>query len=896
MGLLNIGVTGLLASQTAINTTGHNIANANVQGYSRQEVVLETNAPRFGGGGFVGNGVEVETIRRITNEFITQQLRTDTANFAELDAFATQISQLDSVIAGANTGLTAALDSFFSSLQAVADSPTSLPARQLVLSEGERLAQRFNVLQSGINAQTDNVNGQIRSIGSEVDQLAQSIAKLNGDIAAAQGFSTSDQVNDLLDRREEALRQLSELVSFSTSEQDGNIINVFVGGGQPLVLGSNSNRVVTMDNPLDASRTELAIDVNNNLQMVTDSFSGGKLGGLLRYRDNILDSVQGNVGVLALAVTDMFNAQHRAGIDLNSQQGIDFFTPINTDALMRDRIKASSNNGFPNDRVATVSIDNISELAGSNYRLNLGGSGTLNYTLVRASDQTVVSSGMLSSSFPQTIMTDQGFSINLSSGSFQNSDSFLISPSLSAAESMALNVQDTASLALGSPIIAGASLGNTGTGVITQGGIIRVGEIDSQNLPAFATAGQLSPPLLIRFTSASTYDVLDNSDPLNPQNLSPPLRNQTFAPNQSNNLLPQDLSATYISTSAAHVFGAQVGIIGSGVSNGYPDPNPLITSETITVNTVNAATGSTSVTSVNLLAGESAATAAARINTLNGVTATANTSATLNIVDDGDSGLLRIRFNGVTLTDPALGAVPNPLTSDFLAERINQVFAGSGTSASSDGTLLTVRSVNGADLRFEEFGSDPNDRLEIVNINGAATNVFVFNNQEAVVGGTIDVITDAGSTISTSGGLFTNPTPQPLPVYLGYQVSLAGSPDVGDTFSIGFNDSGAGDNRNALALASLQTADILDNGSLSIAQGYSQLVAQVGSQTGAANIDREAVQSLLFQTTARRDSVAGVNLDEEAARLIQFQQSYTASAQIITVAREIFDTLLGAFR
>lgn len=896
MGLLNIGVTGLLASQTAINTTGHNIANANVQGYSRQEVVLETNAPRFGGGGFVGNGVEVETIRRITNEFITQQLRTDTANFAELDAFATQISQLDSVIAGANTGLTAALDSFFSSLQAVADSPTSLPARQLVLSEGERLAQRFNVLQSGINAQTDNVNGQIRSIGSEVDQLAQSIAKLNGDIAAAQGFSTSDQVNDLLDRREEALRQLSELVSFSTSEQDGNIINVFVGGGQPLVLGSNSNRVVTMDNPLDASRTELAIDVNNNLQMVTDSFSGGKLGGLLRYRDNILDSVQGNVGVLALAVTDMFNAQHRAGIDLNSQQGIDFFTPINTDALMRDRIKASSNNGFPNDRVATVSIDNISELAGSNYRLNLGGSGTLNYTLVRASDQTVVSSGMLSSSFPQTIMTDQGFSINLSSGSFQNSDSFLISPSLSAAESMALNVQDTASLALGSPIIAGASLGNTGTGVITQGGVIRVGEIDSQNLPAFATAGQLSPPLLIRFTSASTYDVLDNSDPLNPQNLSPPLRNQTFAPNQSNNLLPQDLSATYISTSAAHVFGAQVGIIGSGVSNGYPDPNPLITSETITVNTVNAATGSTSVTSVNLLAGESAATAAARINTLNGVTATANTSATLNIVDDGDLGLLRIRFNGVTLTDPALGAVPNPLTSDFLAERINQVFAGSGTSASSDGTLLTVRSVNGADLRFEEFGSDPNDRLEIVNINGAATNVFVFNNQEAVVGGTIDVITDAGSTISTSGGLFTNPTPQPLPVYLGYQVSLAGSPDVGDTFSIGFNDSGAGDNRNALALASLQTADILDNGSLSIAQGYSQLVAQVGSQTGAANIDREAVQSLLFQTTARRDSVAGVNLDEEAARLIQFQQSYTASAQIITVAREIFDTLLGAFR
>ncbi|MDA8693740.1 flagellar hook-associated protein FlgK [Pseudomonadales bacterium] len=896
MGLLNIGVTGLLASQAAINTTGHNIANANVQGYSRQEVVLETNAPRFGNGGFVGNGVEVETIRRITNEFITQQLRIDTANFSELDAFAAQIGQLDSVIAGANTGLTAALDSFFSSLQSVADSPTSLPARQLVLSEAERFAQRFNVLQAGISGQADSVNSQIRSIGSQVDKLAVSIAKLNGDISAAQGFSTSDQVNDLLDRREEALRQLSELVSFSTSEQDGNIINVFVGGGQPLVLGSNSNRVVAVDNPLDPNRTELAIDVNNNLQIVTDSFSGGNLGGLLRYRNDVLDSATGNVGVLALAVTDIFNAQHRAGIDLNGQQGIDFFTPINTDALMRERIKASSNNGFPNDREAAVSIDDIGQLTGSDYRLNLGGTAPLNYTLVRASDQAVVSSGMLSNSFPQTLMTDQGFSIQLNAGSFQTGDSFLIKPTLSAAESMAVNIRDTASLALGSPIIADASLGNSGSGVISQGGIIRVGEIDSQTLPAFANAGQLSPPLLIRFTSASTYDVLDNSDPLNPQQLSPPLRNQTFAPNQNNNLLPQDLSATYISTTAAHVFDAQTGIIGSGVSNGYPDPNPLITTETITVNTVNAATGSTSVASVNLLADESAATAAARINTLNGVTATANTQATLNIVDDGDTGLLRIRFNGVTLTDPALGALPNPLTSDILAERINQVFAGSGISASSDGTLLTVRSVNGADLRFEEFGTDANDRLEIVNVNGAATNILVLNNQEAVVGGTIDVITEAGSTISTSGGLFSNPTPQPLPVYLGYQVSLAGAPDAGDTFSISFNASGVGDNRNALALASLQTADILDNGSLSIAQGYSQLVAQVGAQTGAANIDREAVQSLLIQTTARRDSVAGVNLDEEAARLIQFQQSYTASAQIITVAREIFDTLLGAFR
>jgi hypothetical protein len=127
---------------------------------------------------FIGNGVDVETVRRITDEFVNQQLRIDTAVFAELDTYSNQIGQLDSTIANANTGLTSALDSFFSSLGAVADSPTSIPARQLVLSEAERLAQRFNTLQQNISNQASNINSQISSIASDIDQLATSIAKL----------------------------------------------------------------------------------------------------------------------------------------------------------------------------------------------------------------------------------------------------------------------------------------------------------------------------------------------------------------------------------------------------------------------------------------------------------------------------------------------------------------------------------------------------------------------------------------------------------------------------------------------------------------------------------------------------------------------------------------------
>lgn len=895
MGLLNIGVSGLLASQSAINTTGHNIANANVQGYSRQELVLDTRSPQFDGGGFVGRGVEVETVRRITNEFISQQLRIDTANFAELEAYGNEIAQLDGLIANANTGLSAALDSFFGSLQAVADSPASLPARQLVLSEGQRLAQRFSILQQNIDNQVGNVNSQVGSLATQIDGLAKNIADLNSQIVTAQGISATDDPNDLLDQREEAMRQLSELVSYSSSVQDGNIVNIFIGGGQALVLGSEASTVTAIDNPLEPGRSELAIEVNNTFQIVTDSFTGGKLGGLLRYREAVLDAVGGTVGVLAVAVTNTFNAQHRAGIDLNGQPGIDFFTPINTEALAQQRIQSSSTNGLPNDRDVAVNIDDISQLTGSSYRLNLGGSGPLNYSLTRLSDNSIVSSGTLGAGFPQVLNTDQGFSIDLNGGTFQSGDSYAINPTRFAAESMQLNLQDTASLALGSPVIAGSSLANTGTGVIQQGGIINVGQVDPQTLPAFANRGSLTPPLIIRFTSATTYDVLDNSDPISPQDLNPPLRNQQFSPNQQNALLPFEIDASYLNTTAPHIFTAQVGAIGT-VNNAYPDLGNGIASETITVNRIDSVTGSNTTGSVTLLTGESAATAAARINTLDGVTATANTQATIELVDNGSVNPLRLRLNGVDLTDPALGALPNPVTADALAARVNQVFAGAGISAVSNGSQLELRSVNGTDLRIENFGTDAADQINIVNINGVAAAQVVPIFQEAVIGGTVDVVSDSGSTFLSTGGLFSNPTPQPMPVYLGYQVSLAGAPDVGDTFSIEFNASGVGDNRNALALVELQSADILDGGSSSIADSYSQLVARVGSLTGSANLEREAAESLLTQSTARRDSVSGVNLDEEAARLLQFQQAYTASAQIISVARQIFDTLLGAFR
>ena len=130
----------------------------------------------------------------------------------------------------------------------------------------------------------------------------------------------------------------------------------------------------------------------------------------------------------------------------------------------------------------------------------------------------------------------------------------------------------------------------------------------------------------------------------------------------------------------------------------------------------------------------------------------------------------------------------------------------------------------------------------------------------------------------------------------GWQVSLDGAPQAGDVFTVEANGGGSGDNRNALNLAALQTAGIFDGGSASYQEDYGALVGSVGAQTLGANLERDAQQSLLFQAVDRRASKVSVNLDEEAADLVRFQQAYEATARLISTAQTIFDTLLDSLR
>ena len=203
-----------------------------------------------------------------------------------------------------------------------------------------------------------------------------------------------------------------------------------------------------------------------------------------------------------------------------------------------------------------------------NYQLVFSGSQPLNYSLTSSDSNQVILSGLLSDTLPQIIETNLGFSIYLDSGSFQAGDNFIIEPIKFAAESLSLSLRSPQGLALGAPLIFSSGQLNTGDGYINQNTNITVGDLDNKSLIEYLDQGGLSTPLLIKFTSSTSYDVLDNSNPNDPKEFIPPIRNQQFSPNESNILLNFKKDSNFISSSAPQVFTAEVGAIGS-VTNGY---------------------------------------------------------------------------------------------------------------------------------------------------------------------------------------------------------------------------------------------------------------------------------------------------------------------------------------
>ena len=321
-GMLGIGTSGLQAYQRALATTSHNISNATTEGYSRQRVELSARPPERAGNSFFGTGVQVSAVTRIADQFVESQLRTATSASQQSSVFHDYAKRVDSLLAEADSGLSPGLQRFFGAVQDVANDPTSNAARQVLLSEAESLVDRFRFLDQRLGEQRDLVNGQITSTVEEINGLADALARVNTDIVTALGRGATP--NDLLDQRDTLVRALAERVNVTTTEQDDGALNVFIGNGQSLVLGSRSNPLVARPLGEDPAQLDVGFGQTNPID-ISRLITGGRLGALLDVRGSVLDVAQNSLGRTAIGLAEAFNEQHRQGQGLDGTIGRDFF-------------------------------------------------------------------------------------------------------------------------------------------------------------------------------------------------------------------------------------------------------------------------------------------------------------------------------------------------------------------------------------------------------------------------------------------------------------------------------------------------------------------------------------------------------------------------------------------
>ena len=267
--LLSIGVSGLNANQAALSTAGHNIANTDTPGYSRQRVALSTQNAGFSGVGYQGTGVQVETITRVIDDYVVNQLRLDTSAFNELNTYLSNSEQVDALLADTSTGIAPGVQSFFSALNGAADDPSSIPARQLVINEADGLVDRFEAVQTRLEQHNDTLNLQLETIADTVTSIAKGLANLNNNIVSASSRGQDAPPNDLLDARDELLRKLSTYVSVSVVPQSSNAVDVYIGNGQPLVVGSVASTLEAVPGDKDPFRYDLAFTNGSSQQIIT---------------------------------------------------------------------------------------------------------------------------------------------------------------------------------------------------------------------------------------------------------------------------------------------------------------------------------------------------------------------------------------------------------------------------------------------------------------------------------------------------------------------------------------------------------------------------------------------------------------------------------------------------
>lgn len=461
MSLLNIGMSGLNAAQGSLSVLSNNIANANTAGYSRQQTTQSANASNQYGGVFIGSGTTLADVRRVYNEYLDTAYQNSTSLNSDAQAYLDQVSAVDKTLSDKTTGMSSVLSSFFAAVQTASANPSDTSARQILLTSAQTLSNRFNSISSQLSEQKETINSQLTSLTDQVNQLTSSIASLNKQITQVQGSSNTTPAN-LLDARAEAVRSLNELIGVNASEKNG-VFSVSTGTGQSLVLGDRSNTLSAVPSKSDTSQYTIQMNASGGTTMdLGNVISGGSIGGLLRYRSDVLMPAINDLGRIAIVTADTINSQLGQGIDLNGEFGSSMFKDINSAASVALRsLSAQGNQGVGS---LDVTIKDTSKLTNFDYKVTFSDPVDLNKVTVERSDGKAMGTFDITATPPSVI---DGFTLELKNGPMQAGDSFKVSPTASGAQDIDTVLNDPSKIAFAAPLNGEASKTNQGTGSFT---------------------------------------------------------------------------------------------------------------------------------------------------------------------------------------------------------------------------------------------------------------------------------------------------------------------------------------------------------------------------------------------------------------------------------------------
>jgi len=784
--LLSTGISGVRTYQRALATVGNNIANVDTEGYSRQRLEIAENTSSSEGSLNIGNGARAIRVQRSYDGFVVESLRSSQSQLSKHEATLEYVTQLENILADKQLSLSTSLDGFFSAVQEVSMSPSSVAARQNMINVAKSTVSQFNSVGVQLSRIEDASYNDIKGKVNELNQFTSQLASINASLNRAN--TIDKQPNELLDRRDTLIQDMSKLLRIATVEKTNGSVDIHIGdvaSGQYLVQGVKGSTLGIQRSTTNAGEAVLMLSPHMNPQTV-NQVVGGSITGILEFRQNALTVLRDELDTVAQVFVGEVNETHAMGINAQGNFGGELFSLGNIYSVTPG---LNTGTGF-----VTVSAVPDAKIEKLTMALSYSDSTKL-WTLTDTLSKKAVTG--------TSELTMGGIKVLLT-GVPKDGDTFSLMSDKRPIDAMQVSVTDQLNLAAGGAIsVARASSNGSTTRML----------LDSYSKPAAAVADISMDAALrnnIAEVASSTITPSNNLAFVIPANT----QNSRFYSTEEN--ASSNVQMQVFTREGKQVYGSA-----------------LNSSEQLSL-----------------------------LTSANGFTTNASYDSTYN----NQTGSNAYMDANVTVTNPSEGdtrdyfALAGSLKEDLL------VFVTGTGSAKVSGQWGSVATV---DVREQlrqnidiQFSADASSYV----LRDATTNTNIASG-----------VLTTGSTIEHNG----------------WTVSFDGVIQANDKFSVRGNAYQAGDNRNLLNIIDLQSNKDIFSGRGDFTEVYTDIIGNLGNSVVQSAVSRDAQQIIVDQAQSKRDETSAVSLDEEAANLLRFQQAYQASAQVISTANKLFDTILG---